>query len=237
MSAWASSPSILRSQWTWLPEAYGHAVGDHLGYAPERVPVPGGRLDRLDHLGLGFGVEAADRGKVHRLEVPRGLAHARGGSVPPAPGQPGRTGLGGDLRGGPVAVAGQHGEGPGRDPVLGGGIAGLVKAPGRTPQIFENVNNVDNDVNFDAPAGGLGADQVQLVLGPVDQDDPGPQVAGVAGLGLVERGGDHLGGVPADGPGQPLGQGLRPGPERTGAVPAAGRGDHVVRPAFAGSAS
>ena len=39
----------------------------------------------------------------------------------------------------------------------------------------------------------------------------------VAGLGLVERGGDHVRGVLADGPGQPLGQGLRPGPERAGA--------------------
>ena len=47
----------------------------------------------------------------------------------------------------------------------------------------------------DGAAGGLGADQVQLVLGPVDQDDPGPQVSGIAGLCLVERGGDHLGRV------------------------------------------
>jgi hypothetical protein len=29
------------------------------------------------------------------------------------------------------------------------------------------------------------------VLGLVDQDDPGPQVSGVAGPGLVEGGGDH----------------------------------------------
>jgi hypothetical protein len=73
--------------------------------------------------------------------------------------------------------------------------------------------------------------RVQLVLGPVDQDDPGPLVAG-PGLGLVERGGDHLGRVLADGPGQPLALGLRPGAGRAVAVPAAGRGDHVVRPAL-----
>jgi hypothetical protein len=36
-----------------------------------------------------------------------------------------------------------------------------------------------------ATAGGLGADQVQLVLGAVDQDDPGAPVAGVTGPGLV----------------------------------------------------
>ena len=60
------------------------------------------------------------------------------------------------------------------------------------------MNYVDNDVNCGAPAGGLGADQVQLVLGPVDQDDPGPQVLRVAGLCLAERAGDHLGGVVPD---------------------------------------
>ena len=87
------------------------------------------------------------------------------------------------------------------------------------------------------PAGGLGADEVQLVLGAVDQDDPGPQVAGVAGLGLVERGGDHVRGILADGPGEPLGQGLRPGPERAGAVPAAGRAITSCGRRLAGSAS
>jgi hypothetical protein len=38
----------------------------------------------------------------------------------------------------------------------------------------------------------------KLVLGPVDQDDPGPQVLRVAGPGLAEGGGDHLGRVAAD---------------------------------------
>jgi hypothetical protein len=51
----------------------------------------------------------------------------------------------------------------------------------RRPQVFKDVDDVDDDVNDHAAAGGLGADQVQLVLGPVDQDDPGPQVSGVAG--------------------------------------------------------
>lgn len=39
----------------------------------------------------------------------------------------GRVGFGGDLGGGPVAVAGQDHEGLDRDPVLCGGIAGLVE--------------------------------------------------------------------------------------------------------------
>jgi hypothetical protein len=162
------------------------------------------------------------------------VADAGVGSGSPARGQAGGAGLGGDLFRGPGAAAGQHLERLGRDPVLGGGIAGVVQAPRGFPDVFQHVDEVDHDVDRDGAAGGLGADQVQLVLGAVDQDDPGPQVAGVAGLGLVERGGDHVGGILADGPGQPLGPGLRPGPERAGAVPAAGRGDHVVRAAFGG---
>ena len=38
-------------------------------------------------------------------------------------------------------------------------------------------------VDDDGAAGGLGADEAQLVLGAVDEDDPGPQVERVAGLG------------------------------------------------------
>jgi hypothetical protein len=57
------------------------------------------------------------------------------------------------------------------------------------------VNQVDHDVDGDAAPLGFGADQVKLVLGPVDQDHPGPVVLRVAGFGLVERGGDRVGGV------------------------------------------
>jgi hypothetical protein len=55
------------------------------------------------------------------------------------------------------------------------------------------VDEVDQDADCDAAAGGLGADQAELVLGPVDQDHPRPPAGRVAGFGLVERGGDHLG--------------------------------------------
>jgi hypothetical protein len=94
------------------------------------------------------------------------------------------------------------------------------------------MNNVDDDVNGDAAAGGLGLDEAELVLGPVGQHDPGPLVLRVAGMGLVEHGCDHVRGVLADGPGQPLGQRFRSWPGLSRAVPAAGRGDQVVRPAF-----
>ena len=42
---------------------------------------------------------------------------------------------------------------------------------------------------------GLGADQVKLVAGPVDQHHPPPPVGRVAGFGLAEGGGDDLGRV------------------------------------------
>jgi hypothetical protein len=93
---------------------------------------------------------------------------------------------------------------------------------------------VDDDVNCGAAARGLCADQLQLVLGAVDQDDPGAQVAGVAGLGLVERGGDHLGGVAPYRSGQPLRPRAGALAGFAGSAAAAGRGDHVVRAAFGG---
>lgn len=41
-------------------------------------------------------------------------------------------------------------------------------------------------------AGGFGLDQVELVAGAVDQDDPVAPVLRVAGFGLGESGGDDL---------------------------------------------
>ncbi len=94
------------------------------------------------------------------------------------------------------------------------------------------MDEVDQDADGDAAARGLGADQVKLVLGPVDQHHPAPPVSRVAGFGLVKRGGDHLGGVVFHRPGQPSGSrfGTRPG--FPAAVPAAGRGDHIMGAAW-----
>jgi len=68
-----------------------------------------------------------------------------------------------------------------------------MEAPRRLPDVFQHVDEVDHDVDGDAAVGCLGADQVKLVLGPVDQDHPCPLVLRVTGFGLAERGGDHLG--------------------------------------------
>jgi hypothetical protein len=71
------------------------------------------------------------------------VADARVGTGAPAAFQAGRVGFGGDLGGGPVAVASQDRERPGRDPVLGNGIPGLVEAPCGAPYVLQDVNYVD----------------------------------------------------------------------------------------------
>ncbi|WP_190195246.1 hypothetical protein [Streptomyces minutiscleroticus] len=68
------------------------------------------------------------------------------------------------------------------------------------------------------------------MAGAVDEHDPGAQVAGIAGLGLVEGGGDGVLGRMDDRSGQPLRRrGRRAGGR--GWAAAGGWGDDVVRPA------
>jgi len=140
------------------------------------------------------------------------VADARVRAGPLGGGQAGGFGFGGDLGGDPGAVPGQDRQGLDRDPVLGRGIGGGVQGPRGLLQILKDVHQVDEDVDRDAAAGGLGADQAELVLGTVDQDHPGPLVARVAGFGLAERGGDHIGWVVPDRPGQPFRCRFGPGP-------------------------
>jgi hypothetical protein len=60
-------------------------------------------------------------------------------------------------------------------------------------QMYSSVDEVDHDVDGGAASACPGADQAELVLGPVDQDHPRPPARRVAGLGLAERGGDRFG--------------------------------------------
>lgn len=84
------------------------------------------------------------------------------------------------------------------EPVGGEGFglaaAGLVEGVRGCPDVSGDVDEVDQDVDRHAAAGGFGLDDLGLVTGAVDQDDPVTQVVRVARLGLVERlGGDFLG--------------------------------------------
>jgi hypothetical protein len=137
------------------------------------------------------------------------------------------VGFGADVTG----AAGQDPGGLDADPVLGRGIGGGVETPRGRPQLLDHVDDVEDDVDRDVAPGCLGLDQLPLVGGAVNQYYPGPVVLGVAGFGLVERGGDDRFGVFPDGGGEPF----RPcdGSFADGVVSgaAAGRGDDVVRAA------
>ncbi|WUI03952.1 hypothetical protein OHR68_19855 [Spirillospora sp. NBC_00431] len=48
----------------------------------------------------------------------------------------------------------------------------IMQVPGCCPDLLDDVNEVDDDVDGHLAAGGLGADEVELVLSVVDQHDP-----------------------------------------------------------------
>jgi hypothetical protein len=107
-------------------------------------------------------------------------------------GEPGIGGLLAECGDDGVGLAGQELEGVGGDPGFGGRVGVVVEAPGGLPEIFEDMNKVDQDVDRHAAAGGFGADELQLVAGAVDQHDPGAPVGGVTLLCLVEHLADHV---------------------------------------------
>ena len=132
--------------------------------------------------------------------------------------------VGAGALGGRVAVGGGAAADPGRDlaglavqdlaglvsdPFLGGGLALVEEGPGGLPQVFEHVDEVDDDRDGDAAAGGLGGDGLDLGVVAVDQDRPFPLVLRVTAFGLVEGRGDDGGDVVGDRGGQPLAPGLR----------------------------
>ena len=90
------------------------------------------------------------------------------------------------------------------DPLLGGGGAFPVEAPGGLPEGFEDVHEVDEDRHRHVAGGGFLADPVDLVVVAIDQGNPGSVPVGVAPVGFVEHPGDDLGGVVGDARGQPL---------------------------------
>jgi hypothetical protein len=65
-------------------------------------------------------------------------------------------------------------------------VVGLERLRG-VPDVLRDVDEVDHDRAGDATTLRLGHDQVELVLGAVDEHDPAFVVLGVAALHLVER--------------------------------------------------
>src|ERR1035437_7303316 len=72
------------------------------------------------------------------------------------------------------------------DPLLGGGVAFGEERPGRGPEVLQHVDEVADDGDLYAAGSGLSLDAVDLVLGAVDEGDPGALVGGVAALCFFE---------------------------------------------------
>ena len=71
------------------------------------------------------------------------------------------------------------------------------------------MDEVDDDRDLDAAAGGLGGDGLDLRVIALDEDGPFPLVLRVPALCLIERRGDDGGDVVGDRRGQPLAPRLR----------------------------
>src|SRR5215471_6391888 len=161
---------------------------------PQRAPVMSRRSPRRwrqapSMTPVAMGQPAARGLVVAQVLVLAGqVADAGVGAGPLGAGEAGGGGFGGDLGRGPGAVPGQYRERLDRDPVFGCGVAGRVQGPRGLPQVLKDVDEVDHDVDGGVAPLGFGAYQVELVLGAVNQDDPGALVGRVAGLGLVEGG-------------------------------------------------
>ena len=97
----------------------------------------------------------------------------------------------------------------GGDPFLGGGLSLVEEGPGGLPQVFQHVDEVDDDRDRDAAPGCLGGDGLDLGAVAVHEDDPVALAAGVAAVRFAERGGDDGGDVVGDRRGQPLAPRLR----------------------------
>src|ERR1019366_2986121 len=132
--------------------------------------------------------------------------------------------VGAGALGGRVAACGGAAADPGRDlagaavqdlaglvsdPFLGGGLAFAEEGPGGFPQVFQDLDEVDDNRDRDAAGGGLRGDGLDLRAVAVHEHGPFPVVARVAALGLAEGGGDDGGDIVGDRSGQPLAPRLR----------------------------
>ena len=109
------------------------------------------------------------------------------------------------------------------------GVAG-VQGGGGLAEVAGHVDVIDEDRHLEAASGRLGLDGGDLLLVPVDEEDPLAGALGVAAVGLVERRGDHVLDGLGNGRRYPFIAGLRAGVRRA----AGGRGGDVLRLADGG---
>src|ERR1022692_3382950 len=84
------------------------------------------------------------------------------------------------------------------DPGFEGRVAGGVECPAGFPQVFQDVDEVDQDGDGRVAGRGFPFDHGDLVAVAVDQDDPGALMARVAAGGLAENLRDGGGAVSGD---------------------------------------
>ncbi|WP_157751997.1 hypothetical protein [Actinoplanes derwentensis] len=87
-----------------------------------------------------------------------------------------------------------------------------MQVVGGFPEVFQDVDEVEDQVDPHAAGVGFGVDPVDLVVVAVDQHDPAAQVVRVALLGPVEQSGGHRGGGIDDRRVDLTVDGFRPGP-------------------------
>src|SRR6266540_4234491 len=217
-----------------VPVAVEVAVGPHRAEFEDglgAVQAPAGAADvqavadqvparSLDHPGGDRPAGGQRSGVVEELLLGRQVADAGVDTATLAAGQSSVDGLLVDRGDGLGDPPGQDADRVGRDPRLGVRVTVGVVAPGGLPQVLQDVDEVDEDVDGHAAAGRFGADQVQLVAGAVDEHHPGAAVGRVAVGGLVEHRRDDLLAAGGDRAGQPLRSGVRADP--AGAFAAAG---------------
>jgi hypothetical protein len=172
---------------------------------------------------------------VELVEVPGQVAVAGADSLAPGSREVFPLGLGGQLGGDAGGVACEDRGQVVGCPGFGLGGARFVEGVGGGPHVLDDVHEVQQDVDGDAAAASLRCDQVELVAGAVDQDDPRAQAFRIAGLGLVEGVGDDLFGRADQGGSAPLVLRLRSRAGGSFAAAAAGRVDHVVRASGSGA--
>src|SRR5215471_6666140 len=212
--------------------------------------------------GLGAVEAPSGAGDVHAVldQVPAGTLDDAGGDWPPAlesggvvevrplanqvdgalvdgrPGGPVETlpsGLAPDGGGDAGGLALQDSPRPVSNPAFGVGVALVVEAPGRLPQVLQHMDEVDHDRHVDLAGVGFGLDAVELMVVAIDERDPGATVVGVTPLGLVEGPADHGGSVLHHAGHQPLVASPRSRPRDVLSVVSAGQ--DVVRRAGNGT--
>src|SRR5487761_1382541 len=153
-------------------------------------------------------------GPVHVGEVEAALAGVRAGF----------RGDGGEGGGDRFRAAVQDAEQLPVGPLARGDLVAAVQGGGGLADVAADVDVVDQHGDLQPAFARLGPDGGDLLLVPVDEEDPLPDPFGVAAAGLVERRGDHVLDALGDGRGDPFVPG--PGP---GMRPAAGgRGGDVL---------